>query len=114
MISEGTGRVQLNNKMAAASVQAVFFRLSTDGKEKEQFPKQDHRENYLGRSFRGQQELSSGRENLKQLYQLELKRAGNTEYGNRSRIPVAGLTLACCQVPTKPLCHSPPHWTGER
>ena len=68
--------------MAATSVQSVFFRLSIDGKEKGKLPKQEHRENYLARSLKGQQELFLVRENLQQLYQLELKGTENTDYGN--------------------------------
>lgn len=68
--------------MAATSVRPVFFRLSIDGKEKGKFPKHNHRENYLGRSLKGQQEFFLVRENLQQLYQLELKGTENTDHGN--------------------------------
>lgn len=53
----------------------VFFRLSVDGEKKnrqENSPKQDQRENYLGQSSKGLQELFLVRENL-WLYQSEMK-----------------------------------------
>lgn len=57
-------------------------------------------QNYSGSSLRCQQELLLVKENLQQLYQLELRGTEHTDYRTWNRIPVVHCTQAECQEPT--------------